>query len=77
MRRPIAREAVEIACKDELNMHKGDPDMYKHMKQYLHTFVFDHRGDDVPEGENRWEYLTEKWKSDLGEYCNCYTTDNR
>ena len=58
-------------------MHKGDPDMYKHMKQYLHTFVFDHRGDDVPEGENRWEYLTEKWKSDLGEYCNCYTTDNR
>ncbi len=32
--------------------------------------MFDHRGDDVPQGESRRKYLTNnKWKTDLGNYC--------
>jgi hypothetical protein len=64
------REELEIACLDEVNKvykHEENPGIYEHLKRDLHTFVSDHRGDDVPEGENRWEYLTNKWKSDLGE----------
>jgi len=65
------REALETAFMEEFfgsNVDSNLQSLYEHMKQYLHTFVFDHRGDDVHEGENRWKYLTKIWKTDLGEY---------
>ncbi len=30
-----------------------------HFKKLMHTFVFKHRADDIPEGKDRWEYLME------------------
>ncbi len=68
------REAIETACLEEYFGYgleyflESRLRLFELMKDYLHTFVFDHRGDDVPEGENRWEYLTKKWKIDLGDY---------
>jgi hypothetical protein len=42
--------------------------IYNHMLQFLRIFMFDHRGDIVPEGRNRWEYLTQVWKTGDGDY---------
>jgi hypothetical protein len=71
------REAIETAClEDFFGFGYGteffleiNPGLYEKMKDYLHTYVFDRRGAHVPEGENRWEYLTKKWKTDgLSDY---------
>jgi hypothetical protein len=34
----------------------------------LRIFVFDHKADFVPEGRNRWEYLTDMWKTSDADY---------
>ena len=38
--------------------------LYEKMKDYLHSYVFDRRGADVPEGENRWKSLIKLKKTD-------------
>jgi hypothetical protein len=58
------REAIETACLEEYFGYgleyflESNLRLFELMKDYLHTFVFDRRGAHVPEGENRWEYLT-------------------
>ena len=68
------REAVVTACLDayfecetnEIPLCKLET--HSIMLEFLRIFLFDHRGDVVPEGRNRWEYLTEVWKTTDGEY---------
>jgi hypothetical protein len=55
------REAMEIkwledyvGCKP-FELPKEDVAFHGHLKNFLHTFVFDHRADDIPEGKGRWE----------------------
>ncbi len=38
------------------------------MLNFLRIFVFDHKADFVPEGRNRWEYLTDMWKTSDADY---------
>ncbi len=68
------REAIEKACLEEYFGYgleyflESNFRLFELMKDYLYTFVFDHRGDDVREGENRWEYQTKKRRTNLGDY---------
>ena len=38
------------------------------MQEFIQNFLFDHRGDDVPDVRNRWEYLLEQWKTGDDDY---------
>ncbi len=68
------REAFKTTCLEEYFGYgleyflESNLGLYEKMEDYLDTYIFKHRGGDVPEGENRWDYLTNKWKTDLGEY---------
>ncbi len=38
------------------------------MLEFLRIFVFDQKADFVPEGRNRWEYLTDMWTTIDADY---------
>jgi len=38
------------------------------MQDFLQILLFDHGGDDFPDGPNRWEYLVELWKTGDDDY---------
>ena len=42
--------------------------LYNLMQEFIQIFLYDHRGDDVPDGRNRWEYLLELWKTGDDDY---------
>jgi hypothetical protein len=68
------RGAVVTACVDayfecETNeIPLGKLRTHSIMLEFVRIFLFDHRGDVVPKGRNRWEYLIEVWKTSDGEY---------
>jgi hypothetical protein len=64
------RKALEFAFIEE---YFGCPDneipknkraFCKNLKFYLDTYMFDRKDADVPDGNNRWEYLFNLWKTD-------------
>ncbi len=68
------REAVVTACIEAYFVCGANEipqcklETHNLMLEFLRIFLFDHRGDVVPEVRNRWEYLTEVWKTGDGEY---------
>ena len=66
------REAMEKACVEEYFNCKPDEipensvtrSFFLDMKDKLHTYMFDRRYNDVPEMENRWEWLIDLWRTD-------------
>jgi hypothetical protein len=68
------REAVVTACLEAYfecatnEIPQCKIGIHNLMLEFLRIFLFDHRGDVVPEGRNRWEYLTQVWKTGDGDY---------
>lgn len=69
------RKALETASIEEYfgcpenEIPRNKRDFCKSLKNYMDTYMFDHRDADVPDGNNRWEYLFNLWKTDhLSEY---------
>ena len=68
------REALANACLEAYfgcgynELTDSKKSFYDRMLDFLRIFVFDHKADFVPEGRNRWEYLTDMWKTSDADY---------
>ena len=68
------REAMANACLEAYfgcgysDLTNSKKSFHDRMLDFLRIFVFDHKADFVPEGRNRWEYLTDMWKTSDADY---------
>ena len=68
------REALANACLEAYfgcgynDLTNSQKSLHDGMLEFLRIFVFDHKADFVPEGRNRWEYLTDMWKTSDADY---------
>ena len=68
------RKAMANACLEAYfgcgynDLTNSQKSLHDGMLEFLRIFVFDHKADFVPEGRNRWEYLTDMWKTSDADY---------